>query len=100
MHYTGLAAGTLLIMAGLRPAWAWWLLPVAVMASTLFLGERFSHLPNVHTDAFREALAHGEILLMVDVPPDHVHEVANRMQRHHPEAVAGGSSWNLPALGT
>lgn len=90
----GLAA---LLLTG--AAWGWLLLPLAVMATTLFLGLRFSSMPNVHVNDFREALAHGEILLMVDVPQSRVHEVETRIQHHHPEAVAGGSSWNLAALG-
>lgn len=88
-------AALILLQAGL-----WWLLPLAVMAGTFLLGERFSHWPNTHLGEFREALEHGEILLMVDVSPDRINEVEYRMLRHHPEAVAGGSCWNMPALGT
>jgi hypothetical protein len=94
-----IAAAALCTLALMKVDWVWWMLPLALMAATLFLGERFSRMPNVHVDDFREALSHGEILLMVDVPPTRVQEVETRLH-HHPEAVAGGSSWNLPALGT
>jgi hypothetical protein len=78
----------------------WVLLPLAVMVATFLLGERFTHLPNVHLQEFRDALRHGEILLMVDVPRERVSEIEYRVCAHHPEAVAGGSSWNIPTLGT
>jgi Flp pilus assembly protein TadB len=78
----------------------WVLLPLAVMVATFLLGERFARLPNVHLQEFRDALRHGEILLMVDVPRERVNEVEYRVKAHHPGAVAGGSSWNAPALGT
>jgi len=78
----------------------WLLLPLAVMVATFVAGERFTHLPNAHLQEFRDALRHGEVLLMLDIPGSRVDEVEQRVQAHHPEAIAGGSSWNTPALGT
>jgi hypothetical protein len=66
----------------------------------LILGDRFAHVPNVHLQEFRDALRHGEILLMIDVPQQRVDEVEYRVLARHPEAVAGGSSWNAPLLHT
>ena len=93
------AAAALAIMI-LMQAGLWLLLPLAVMITTFLLGERFAHLPNVHLDEFRDALKHGEILLMIDLPKERVEEMEHRVQRRHPEAIAGGASWNMPALGT
>jgi Flp pilus assembly protein TadB len=78
----------------------WTLLPLLVMLGSFVLGERFTRLPNVHLQEFRDALRHGEILLMIDTPRARVGEVEQRVHTHHPEAIAGGSSWNVPALGT
>ena len=93
------AAGALAVMI-LVQAGLWIMLPLAVMVTTFVFGERFARLPNAHLGEFRDALKHGEILLMIDLPHERVDEVEHRVQHHHPEAVAGGSSWNTPALGT
>jgi hypothetical protein len=37
---------------------------------------------------------------MVDTSQDRVNEVEHGVQRHHPEAVAAWSSWNMPVFGT
>ncbi len=56
-------------------------------------------IPDVHLDEFRGALAHGEILLMVDVAPRRVREIEDMVERRHPEAVAGGVGWTPGTLG-
>ncbi len=94
------AAAAVLIAMVLLQAGLWWLLPLGIMVATYVPGVRFTSIPNVHMDAFRDALRHGEILLMIDTPLDRVNEVEHSVQRRHPEAVAAGSSWNIPALGT
>ena len=71
----------------------------AVMIVTFLLGLRFTRIPNVHLDEFRDAIAHGEILLMVDVPPWQVRTVEDRVHKHHPEAVVGGVGWAVEAFG-
>ncbi|MCG6866650.1 MAG: DUF805 domain-containing protein [Thiogranum sp.] len=93
------AAVALVIMA-FQQAGLWILLPLAVMLATLVPGNRFARVPNVHLQEFRDALRHGEILLMIDVPQQRVDEVEYRVHARHPEAVAGGSSWNAPLLHT
>jgi hypothetical protein len=95
-----LVAASLLIGMIIAQAGLLILLPAAVMIVTFVLGERFTHLPNVHLQEFTDALRHGEILLMIDVPRERVGEVEYRVHTRHPEAVAGGASWNTPALGT
>jgi hypothetical protein len=82
-------AAVVLITMILLQAGLWLLLPLGIMIAS-----------NVHLDAFRDALRHGEILLMVDTPQDRVNEVEHGVQRHHPEAVAAGSSRNMPVPGT
>ena len=44
---------------------------------------------NHKLDVFQEALAAGQILLMVDVPRSRVDEVKEAILRHHPEAEIG-----------
>jgi hypothetical protein len=94
-----IAVFALILMAYLQLAWYWLLLPIAVMLGTFLLGEEFTRrIPDVHLSEFRDALHHGEILLMVDVPVDDVGRVETLVHRQHPEAVTGGVSWHVDAL--
>ena len=73
---------------------------LAVAVATVTAGWLFvQRLPHVHLDEFRQALAHGEVLLMVDVPPGRVAEIEALIHRRHPEAVPGGAGWTVEALG-
>lgn len=45
------------------------------------------------------ALSHDNALLMVDVPKARVAEIEALLGRRHPEAMAGGASWTIEALG-
>jgi hypothetical protein len=95
----GLALGvliSLLVVGGLD---AWLLLPLGVMLASFIAGLRFTRLPNTHVDEFRDALAHGEILLMIDVPEMRVADIGNRVHHHHPEATVGGVGWGTRAFG-
>jgi hypothetical protein len=75
-------------------------LAALVMFATLATGAWTAiQLPDTHLDEFREALKHGETLLMVDVPRVRVSEIETLVARRHPEAVAGGSSWSGEVLG-
>lgn len=77
-----------------------WVLALVVMLLTVGGGAWFAlRLPSVHLDEFRAALAHGEILLMVDVSSDCVESIEELMLRVHPEAVPGGGSWTPNAFG-
>jgi hypothetical protein len=86
----------LLLISG--PSW-WLLVPLGIMAANFLAGLYFTSLPNTHLGEFRDALGHGEILLMVDVPENQVARVGNRVHRHHPEAAVGGVGWSTEALG-
>lgn len=76
----------------------WSLLPLALMLASFLLGERFTHLPDVQMEEFRDALHHGEVLLMVDVPRERVAEIEHRVSGRHPEAVPGGTRWHTDLL--
>ena len=78
----------------------WWLLlPTSVMAVNFVAGLKFSNMPSTHLGEFRDALAHGEILLLVDVPENRVSDIERSVHRHHPEAAIGGVSWGTEAFG-
>lgn len=77
------------------------IIALAVMAITFGLGNFWTQkIPHTHLDAFREAIQHGEYLLMVDVAPSQVAEIEQLMERRHPEAVNGGVGWHSALLGT
>ena len=93
------ALGMFIIML-VTTGWNLWLLvPAAIMMANFLAGLRFTRLPNTHLDEFRDAMAHGEILLMVDVPEQRVADIENQVHHHHPEATVGGVGWGTPAFG-
>lgn len=72
----------------------------ALMAVTFIAGFVFTQrVPDTRIDRFRDALAHGEVLVMIDVPNDKVFQVEEFMHHRYPEAVPGGASWHVEALG-
>ena len=72
----------------------------AIMIVTFVSGALFAlRTPTTHLDEFREALHHGEVLLMVDVSRDCMDDVEQYMRRLHPDAVTGGSAWTPDAFG-
>lgn len=76
------------------------LLAGVVLLASLIGGILYTQkLPMVPYDEFRAALAHGEILLLVDVPRDRIEDVETLMHRRHPDAVTGGSGWTPDAFG-
>ena len=94
-----LALFALIAMFYMRIDWYWLLLPAAVMVVTFVMGIVFtSQVPNVHLSEFRDAIHHGEILLMIDVPLWQVNRVETLIHTHHPEATAGGVGWHIDAL--
>jgi len=81
-------------------AFYWTLAALFVMVITFFAGEHFVvHVPDVHLTEFTDALSHGEVLLMVDVPAERVVEIESMIHHRHPEAVVGGVSWTVDAFG-
>lgn len=78
----------------------WMIGGLLVMAATFVGGLLFTtRVPHVHLNEFRDALAHGEILLLIDVPSARVKEVEDYMHHRYPEAIAIGTSWSLDAFG-
>lgn len=78
----------------------WSTLALAVMLGCFVLGEQFVvHVPSVHLTEFTDALAHGEVLLMIDVPSYRVAEIDGIVHQHHPEAITGGVGWTPGCLG-
>lgn len=70
-------------------------LALLVMGGTFGAGVWFAlRVPDAHLDEFREALAHGEVLVLVDVPPARVREVEALVHRRHPEAAEAGVGWS------
>jgi hypothetical protein len=97
LFFAALAA--LVILFLLQAHWGWLLIPCAVMLATFVAGLVFTaRIPNVHLSEFTDAIHHGELLLMVDVPVRQVSYVESLVHRHHPEAVAGGVGWHLDGL--
>ena len=73
---------------------------LVLMGATFLGGAWFAvRVPDVHLDEFREAMAHGEIVLMIDVPPKRVAEIEDLVHRHHPEANVGGVGWTIDGVG-
>ena len=78
----------------------WAALSLFVMLLTFIAGEQFAvKVPDVQLTEFTDALAHGEVLLMVDVPVYRVAEIEGHVHHHHPEAAVGGVSWTIDTLG-
>jgi hypothetical protein len=70
-----------------------------VMAASFLTGERFAvRVPHAHLDEQRVPLQHGEVVVMVDVPADRVHEVEAMVSRRHPEVGVGGVGWHIHGL--
>ena len=73
---------------------------ITVMLVTFIAGEQFAvRVPDVHLSEFTDALRHGEILLMVDVPVGRVAEIEDFVHRRYPEAAIGGVGWSMDAFG-
>jgi hypothetical protein len=81
--------------------YVWAVLAVVVMGASFAIGEIFAtRVPHVHLSEVKGAMARGEILLMVDIPKQRVHEVSELVSRHHPETDPSGVGWTIQALGT
>lgn len=54
--------------------------------------------PNRELKRFEEAIARGELLMMVDVPKERVEEIQELIRSHHPEVEFGGVEPNKPVF--
>ena len=95
------AIALIVLIASLVAAeWFWSGFALVTMLITFFAGQQFvARIPDVHLTEFTDALAHGEILLMVDVPLYRVAEIETFVHQQHPEAAVTGASWTLDAFG-
>lgn len=91
---------TILVVSLFNAEWLWFGLAITVMLITFFIGQQFvMRIPDDHLSEFTDALSHGEILLMVDVPLHRVTEIKGYVQHQYPEATGGGASWTMDAFG-
>jgi hypothetical protein len=97
LFFIALAGLVVALLGGSRIGTA---VTVLVMAASFVAGALYAvRVPSTSLDELRGALAHGEIVLLVDVPRARVAEVETVVERRHPETVAGGTGWTLGALG-
>ena len=72
---------------------------LGVMVVTFILGYYFaSYLPVAHLLECENALKHGEILLLVDVPKWRIHTIENMIKQKHPEMDICGQTWVIQGL--
>jgi hypothetical protein len=57
-----------------------------------------SAIPNSRLVPFQKAIEEGKVLMMVDVPLYKVAQVAELVQKRHPEAASGGVEPTMPAF--
>jgi hypothetical protein len=89
-----------LVVTLLAGEYVWSLTALSLMLVTFLAGELFVvRVPDVHLTEFVDALAHGEILLMIDVPSSRVTEIENIVHHGYPVAAVGGVSWTVDAFG-
>lgn len=48
-------------------------------------------VPNSQLEKFKDALAEGQLLMLLDVPKDRVEEITDLIKSHHPEAQVEGT---------
>jgi hypothetical protein len=55
-------------------------------------------VPNSRLKQFQDDIAHGKILLMVDVPYRRIEQIRGLIVGRHPEVVSGGQETRFPAF--
>jgi hypothetical protein len=88
-----------LVIGVLSAATAWSVAMIALMIATLVLGVLETGLPSVGLGELRDALRHGEVLLLVDVPQASVADIESFLHSRHPTATLGGVSWTIERFG-
>lgn len=53
---------------------------------------------NTELRAFRDAIEHGKVLMIVDIPKSRVEEISRMVERRHPEADMRGIEPTIPAF--
>lgn len=54
--------------------------------------------PNSRLKRFEDALAEGQLLMLLDVPKTRADEIAKLVKQHHPEAHVEGTEPTMPAF--
>jgi hypothetical protein len=88
-----------LLIGILTAATGWSVAMLALLIITLVLGVLETGLPNVGLDEQRDALRHGEVLLLVDVPQSRVALVDDFLHARHPAVTSSGVSWTIERFG-
>lgn len=52
--------------------------------------------PNTHLEGFKDDIARGKVLMIVDVPAERADEVSHAIKKHHPEADMRGFDATIP----
>ena len=95
-----MAALIIFISSLMTSQWLWLGLSLSMMLINFFGGKFFiESVPHDHLTEFTSALAHGEILLMVDVPFYRVRDIVDYVEHLHPETRLDGASWMVDAFG-
>lgn len=88
------------LLALMMGSMIWVIAALILMITTFSVGAFYAiRVPDVTLADFQYALSHDEILLMVDVPKNRLHEVEELVHHSHPAAISEGSSWTLDILG-
>lgn len=89
-----------LVVALVAGDYIWAMVSLGIMAITFIAGEQFVvRVPDVHLTEFADALSHGEILLMIDVPSNRIAYIEGFVHHNYPEAAVGGVSWSVESFG-
>lgn len=88
-----------LLIGVLTAATVWSLVMIALLIATLVLGILETGLPNAGLDELRDALRHGEVLMLVDVPQSRVADVETFLHSRHPAVALAGVSWTIERFG-
>lgn len=87
-----------LALVSLAGGWMPGVMVFLALSVPVFLGGAWfaTRLPHTHLDEVKVPLEHGEVVLMVDVPPKQVSQVTRLVEGRHPEAGLAGVGWSLP----
>ena len=99
-----LSFATALVATVLAPVFiglSWWLLlPVVIMTANFLTGLYLNNASSKELNVFRDAVSHGEILLVVDIPEIRAVEVDREIRHNHPEATSSTQpAWDAQAVG-
>lgn len=98
----GAGAGAVVLLfppAGIA-AGLWIVLAMAIVGAIMGVwvaGMIGASTPSTHLEAFSDEIAHGKLLLIVDVPRERTEEIARLIRRQHPDVDARGVDPTIPS---